>query len=270
MQKKVYIDELRLKRKRRKVRLAFLVVSSLVASVVFLVYSLFFSGLFSVKSVLVAGNEEISEEQVKNLTDNYLNKTYLLGYIKPFSNILFTSPEEIENFLRREFPIIGDVDVDKKLFAKALSIDIEERKIVGIWCKSENGSCFYFDKEGVLFKPAPRVIGDVFLIIEDGRWRDFKLTDGFDDRALLEKINLTKNILDEMSFIAYDNFFLPQGSFEFWVKTKEGWYIYLDKEADIANQLAALKKFLNEKLSPVRRQTLQYLDLRINNRIYYK
>ena len=270
-----YRDILKEKRGRRKIRVAFLVASSLIALVVFMVYSLFFSGWFSVENVLVIGNLEISEEQVKNLADNYLNKTYLLGYIKPFSNILFTSSEKIEHSLRNNFPIIGTVDIDKKLFSKTLSVEIKEREILGIWCGSAgspqvNQDCFYFDKEMVLFKSAPRVSGDVFLVIEDGRDRNFNLADSFDDRELFEKVNLTRNILDEINFIAYDSFFLPQGSFEFWIKSKEGWYIYLDKETDVPNQLVALKKFLEEKLPAARRQSLQYIDLRINNRIYYK
>ena len=121
-----------------------------------------------------------------------------------------------------------------------------------------------------MFKPALRFSGEIFLTIEDGRGRDFNLTDVFDDRKLFEKISLTKGILDELKFIDYSNFFLPQGSFDFWIKTKEGWHIYLDKENDIPTQLVALKKFLEEKLPAARRQTLQYIDLRVNNRIYYK
>jgi hypothetical protein len=44
----------------------------------------------------------------------------------------------------------------------------------------------------------------------------------------------------------------------------------LDKASDIPIQLVALKKFLDEKLPASRRQTIEYVDLKINNRIYYK
>ena len=81
---------------------------------------------------------------------------------------------------------------------------------------------------------------------------------------------MAKNVLDGLKVVDYTNFFLPEGSFEFWLKTKEGWYIYLDKASDIPVQLVALKKFLEEKLPAGRRRTLEYVDLKINNRIYYK
>lgn len=265
-----YRDELRNKRKKRKIRVAFLVISSLSVFIIFVVYALFFSGWFSIKGVRVSGNEAIQEEEIKKITNNYLNKTYLLGYIKPFSNILFSNSQKIENSLKENFPIIGQADVSKNFFNKYLRVRIDERKAVGIWCKSDKDQCFYFDEDGFLFKPAARFSGEVLLAIEDGRRRDFDLAGIFDDKELIEKMNSAKSILDELKFVAYSNFFLAPGSFEFWIKTKDGWYIYLDKESNIQTQLVALKKFLEEKLPADRRRGLQYIDLRVNNRIYYK
>ncbi|MEK7536981.1 MAG: FtsQ-type POTRA domain-containing protein [Patescibacteria group bacterium] len=252
-----YRDELRSKRKKRKIRVAFLVVSSLATFIIFGAYALFFSGWFSVKGIELSGNQEISEEEIKKIT-------------KPFSNILFSSSKKIEDSLKENFPIIGQADVSKNFFNKYLSVRIDERKAAGIWCKSGQDQCFYLDKDGFLFKPAARFSGEALLAIEDGRERDFNLTDSLDDREFLEKINSAKKILDELKIVAYNNFFLAPGSFEFWIKTKEGWYVYLDKESDIPTQLVALKKFLEEKLPADRRQNLQYIDLRVNNRIYYR
>lgn len=265
-----YRDAIKEKRKRRKVRIAFLIVSSLVGLIIFVFYVLFFSEWFLIKEVEISGYEETSESDIRNLVDDYLNKRYLLDYIKPFSNILFASSDNIGHSIKQNFPIIESADVSKHLFGKNLTIEINEREAIGIWCKNESNKCFYFDKEGVMFKPALRFSGEIFLTIEDNRGRDFNLADSFDDKELFEKVNLTRSILDELKFIGYSNFFLPKGSFEFWIKIKEGWHIYLDKESDISIQLVSLKKLLEEKLPESRRQTLEYIDLRVNNRIYYK
>lgn len=265
-----YRDELREKRKRRKIRVAFLVVSSSITLTVFIVYALFFSGWFSIRGIQVSGNQEIKAQEIQNLAESHINRAYFLGYIRPFLNILFASSDDIEYSLNENFPVIKTVDVNKNFFSRRLNIKVNERQAAGIWCRDDSNKCFYFDGDGILFKSSPRFSGEVFLTIEDGRGRDFNLTDSFDDKELLEKINSAKNILDELKVVTYNNFFLPPGSFEFWVKTKEGWNIYLDKENDISTQLVALKKFLDEKLSSSRRQTLEYIDLRVNNRIYYK
>lgn len=258
-QKYVYRDELRQKRKKRKVRTAFLAASSLTAVTVFIVYALFFSGWFLVKDIRVSGNNETSEGEIKKITGR-------------FSNILFANPEKIKRALENEFPIIERVNVSKNFFRKSLTVEVGEREAIGIWCPSTSSgqACFYFDGDGVFFKAAPKFSGEVLINIEDGRIRNFNLTGSFDDKGLLEKLNSAKSILDDLKFIGYRNFFLPEGSFEFWIKTSEGWPVYLDKESDVATQLVALKKFLEEKISPDRRQSLQYVDLRVNNRIYYK
>ena len=267
---RVYVDELREKRKKRKVRTAFLVFVSLAALAVFLVYALFFSGWFLIQGIEVKGNVDLQEEEVKNLVNGYLEKEFLIGYIRPFSNILFIGSKSIERSLEEKFPIIEKVNVNKNFFNRNLSVEVWEREAAGIWCRDSGDKCFYFDKNLILFKPSPRFSGEVFLTLEDGRGRDLNLADRFEDKELFEKINSVRALLDELKFLDYTNFFLPEGSFEYWVKTKEGWYVYLDKESDIATQLVALKKFLEEKLSLNRRQNLQYIDLRVNNRIYYK
>ncbi len=234
-----------------------MVVFSLSVIVIFLVYALFFSGWFLIKGIELSGNQEVDEEEIR--------KT-----VGQFSNILFSSSKEIEDSLKKNFPIIGRADVSKNFFNKRLSVRIDEREAAGIWCRHLEDQCFYFDKDGFLFKPAARFSGEAFLTIEDGRGKVLDLAGILDEKELIEKMNSAKRILDELKFIAYSNFFLAPGSFEFWIKTKEGWYVYLDKESDIPTQLVALKKFLEEKLPVSRRQNLQYIDLRVNNRIYYK
>ena len=46
------------------------------------------------------------------------------------------------------------------------------------------------------------------------------------------------------------------------------WYILFDKSRDLKNQLQALELVLAEKIEE--REHLEYIDLRIENRVYYK
>lgn len=254
---RVYIDELRERKKRRRRQIAFLVIFVILAVAAGSVYVLFFSGWFSIRDIKISGNDELAPEEIKNLAESHI----------AYSNILFAGSEAIEHLLKDRYPLIETANVSKNLFNKHLNIEIKEREGIGVYCKQ---TCFYFDRDKVLFKEAPRFSGQLFLVIEDSRNRDFKLGHSFDDAELLDRIFEAKSIIDELRIVEYQNFFLPENSFDFWIKTKEGWSVYLDKESDIASQLVALKKFLDEKLSPERRQILQYIDLRINNRIYYK
>ena len=272
---RVYIDELRQRKKRRRRQIAFLVIFVVLAVTAGSIYALFFSSWFTIKEIKVSGNNELNHEEIRSLAENHINQNYLFGLIQPYSNILFAGSEVIEHSLKDRYPLIETANVNKNLLNKNLYIELREREGIGVYCKGnpsiDSGqACFYFDRNNVLFKEAPHFSGNLFLVVEDGRNRDFKLGHSFDDAELLDKIFETKRILDELRIVEYQNFLLPENSFDFWIKTKEDWHIYLDKETDIPSQLVALKKFMEEKLSPDRRQTLQYIDLRINNRIYYK
>lgn len=273
---RIYIDELRKRKKRRKRRIAFLVIFVILAVAAGSVYALFFSGWFSIRDIKISGNDELAPEEIKNIAESHISRTYLFGLLKPYLNIFFAGSEVIEHSLKDRYPLIETANVSKNLFNKDLSIEIKEREGIGVYCRKDlsaqagSGVCFYFDRNNVFFKEAPRFSGQLFLVIEDSRNRDFKLGHSFDDAELLDKIFEAKRIIDELRIVEYQNFFLPENSFDFRIKTKEGWSVYLDKESDIASQLVSLKKFLEEKLSTERRKTIQYIDLRINNRIYYK
>lgn len=266
-----YQDELRIKRrKKRRLKLLIFLISFFGLASWF-GYLLFFSNIFLVKQVEVRGNEEISKEEILNKVDGYLNKHYLISRFRPRFNILFANSGELEAALSDGFLLAREFKVKKNLFEKKIKVRVEERDEAGVWCAAGGSDCFYFDEGGILFKESPRFSGPLFLVIEDGRGKVFELGDKFDDRVLLEKIIETKNILDQFQVVRYKNFFLPQGSFgEFWFITDEGWAVYLDKEVDLPTQLVALRKFLEEKLSVDKRATLQYIDLKINNRIYFK
>ena len=56
------------------------------------------------------------------------------------------------------------------------------------------------------------------------------------------------------------------------VATSENWQIYFDlsPDSDITSQLTKLNLLLNGDLSGTARNSLQYIDLRFENRAYYR
>jgi len=53
-------------------------------------------------------------------------------------------------------------------------------------------------------------------------------------------------------------------------ETSEGWQIYFSTRDDLKSQVNSLDVFLSQKISPEKRSQLQYIDVRIPNRAYYK
>jgi hypothetical protein len=227
-----------------------------------IVYILFFSSVFKIKEVVISGNEKVSVEEIQN---NLIYK-----------NIILITSRGVKNQLFQKIPAILDLKIRKNILKRRLEISIQEREDVGIVCgrnptfaKASVGTCFYFDKDGIVFMEAPNSSGSLVTIIQDYSNRNYELGNQISEKNFID-------IILEINEILFSEIGLKILSFnidsypieELKAVTNEGWYILFNLERDTKNQLLILKVGLNEKIK--NRADLQYVDLRIENRIYYK
>jgi len=217
------------------------------------VYILFFSPIFKVKIIVISGNKEISADEIRNSL--------------VCKNIFLTTEKEVENELFKKFPKILSLEIKRNLFERKLEINLKEREEMGIVCRADK--CFYIDQEGVVFEGAPQTSGSLIILIRDYSQRDYKLGDKVFDKTILDNVSTVKEeLLSGFNFrvasFDIDNF-PPE---ELRVMTSEGWYILFSLKRDVKSQLQALGMVLEEKIK--NRIGLQYIDLRIENRVYYK
>jgi len=250
---------LRNKTKRKKIFLIFYVVFLLLL----LAAGLLLSPLFKVKTVEVYGTKEINPDEIKASIE--------------YKNILFITGNGLKNELLKKFPQIAQLDIEKNIPKTTIKITLTERQKAGIICKTEQGengeeivkSCFYVDKLGVIFKNAPQTSGSLILLIKDFSLEDFSLGKKiFSEQIMNSIIELRDNIFSQINVRAmwFANFTSPPEEIK--VMTSEGWYALFDLNRDIKSQLSILKAALAEKIKD--RKKLEYIDLRIENRIYYK
>lgn len=164
--------------------------------------------------------------------------------------------------------------IGQNLFKKKPEI-IDEQEI-GIICKENSAfaeasadTCFYFNKDGIIFKDAPQTSGGLILLIKDYSEKDYRLWDKVLDKSFLDiLLQIKDELFSKMGLMAasFDIELFPIEILR--VVTNESWYILFSLKGDIKNQLLALKVALDEKIE--NRMSLQYIDLRIENRIYYK
>jgi len=226
-------------------------------------YFFLISGSFEIKEVNVSGFEEVSEEQILGAVNNILGekKFGIFGA----DNYFLLSEEKLQSSILVSLLKVRAVDI-KKIDKNVLEIYVEERKIVGVWC-GDNG-CFYFDKEGVIFDQAPRSFGSLMVSVTDER--DIEPNLG---SVVLEEAQV--NLAQEAHRLVGNNFpfgirgiiITPDAEFE--ILTSENWRILLNKNEDIEYQLSNLKYVLDEEIG-TRSGELEYVDLRLGNRVYYK
>jgi cell division septal protein FtsQ len=267
MVRRVYQDQLRKKRRRK-----FLLKLLAVTGVVFLflggiIYLSFFAGLFDVRTIDINGAEVISSADLRAVAESWL-KGGFLGLARN-RNLLFFSANDLAGELTAKFPRIDSIEV-KKEFPHRLKIAITERQSAGIWCFVADNRCFYFDKSGVAYAEAARSSGFLILNVADYRGQAVALGSRVGSQEWIKNIITAREVLMKVGISAAE-FSIPPDSFdEFDAKTAEGWKIFFSNSADVTQQISSLAILLRDKLPAEKRKSLEYFDLRIQDRIYYR
>jgi hypothetical protein len=239
------------KSKTRKRIIVFLVIFLFVL----LIIGLFLSPIFKLKKILIYGNKKLSSKEIESSINS--------------ANVLLLTTAGIENNLLEKFPQIAQVKIEKSIFKRTIVVNIIERESLGIICKEDTANCFYVDKEGVIFESAPKTSGSLVLLIKDFSSEEFIIGKKVFAEQIISSIIEIRESLGSSTNIKinwFENRINPPKELK--VVTSKGWYILFDTDRDIKKQLSILKTALSEKIKTT--DNLEYVDLRIENRIYYK
>ncbi len=262
-----YKDELRIKKRKKVVLKALVALFIIIAAGVGLGYLLFFANLLDVWAIDVSGAEVIPSADLKTAVDDWLGKGFL--GIEKRRNLLFVSARDLGRELTDKFPRIDTLEI-KKEFPHGLKIIVTERKAAGIWCFVASATCFYFDKNGVAYADAAPSSGFLILNVADERGQAAALGSAVASEEWFKNIILAGELLPKIG-VSVAEFTIPSGSFDgFNAKTAQGWKIMFSNSTDIAKQIASLGILFRDKLPAASRTGLQYIDLRIQDRIYYR
>lgn len=224
------------------------------------IYFLFFTENLKIKNITVNGLETLEQDVVlAEINKQFDEKSF--SYLETKKNIIFFDAEMLEADLLSTSPVLKKVQVEKR-FPHELFINVVERKAHGIWCSADE--CRYFDDEKQTWGSAGRSSGFLFLTIEDKRKKDnFNIDGDFFEAINQVALNLSKLTIKSVE--------IPEDSFdEFKVYTDKSFYLVFSLESDIKEQLKILEIFLEERFLKDPNFSPQYLDLRIDGRIYLK
>lgn len=278
---KGFLQELKLKKERKRRIKTFSVFFAPSAFISLLIYAFLFSGAFKIENMVISINPD-NRDDIKNISSGMINnylESRILSIIERKNNIFFFNKDKLSAELLNNIYPVSEVNILKNIFKNSsLNIDISLREEIGIWCvpphsyeSSGNGkgfACFKFDENGFLFEEDN--LKDDFLV-RDLRRINISKGDYAVEKDFIDSIIESKKIIDFLNPFQIEEFLIPEYSAgEFWIETKEGWLVYLDKSVDIKTQIVALKKLLEEKIGIEKRDALEYIDLRIDDRMYYR
>jgi len=250
----------------------------------------------SEKEPVYYNNNEIIEIAEENIAEKIFN-------IIPQNTIILAPINEIKNTILDKFPEIRQVNIYRNLSDMGLTIEIEERESIGIWCKFEEierilepiststeeteeieevvekikekriGDCFQIDKEGVIYRKSLLVKSSSVLNIYSSRNQLAVIKDTVVPLKIINFIsevkekaskiktdNISSVLMSEFNFISIEDL---RGT-TFW-----GWQVYFNPAYSVDSQIKALEVVLDEQIKE-NYTSLEYIDLRIEGRVYYK
>lgn len=234
-------------------------------------YVFVFSSFLEVDEISIHNNNSISSDKMINYLSLELEGRYWGVFSK--RNYLFLNSGDLEKKIKHNFKKVKKVSA-KKIFPNKISIHIEERNLILSLCS--RGDCYFIDENGYAYEKADFNLSDVRenrtakLIDESGKeiregeyvlmpkYVDFiiRIEDAIKSGTSLEILNeyRTESRISE----------------EVIVQTKKGWDIYLNSKFPIDKSIYTLKALLNRQIMLRDLNDLEYIDLRSENKVFYR
>ena len=279
------------------------------ASFFWFIYFFFFSNNFAIKTITISGNENIPEQELKNIIKNHLNGRNIFLFDKEKAIQDIQDKFIVDNIkITRNFPFTLEVELEEKLARvvlraktpiyitktedEALELLPEQGMVAGedVSHNIENGGeknqetaeepdykeeYYYLDVNGIVVSSSKSKPddGQGFPVIEIEISQDQKIKTG-DTMLDREKIEFIFNAYEaiessaaniKISYVIYNE----KKSNELVFATTEDWQGFLSTDVSLETQIKKLELAMDEKIKD-QRAYLQYVDLRIKDRVYFK
>ncbi|MDO8664846.1 MAG: hypothetical protein Q7K44_04885 [Candidatus Liptonbacteria bacterium] len=262
-------------------------------------WTVIYSPLVKIKSIEITGNNSVSSDDIITLATAEIPRGSFWKRVLGTENIL-TWPDGFSGDKLKFLPELKSFSVQKSYGQRKIKIVIEEKNPFGVWClhnaqinadetqitadtnnntvnQSEAVSnCFWFDSRGVIFKKTIGVEGNLIASLSDYSQKNIGLNSKIlpDEfvanifsifRAVsasslsVKEMWLNNLALQEIEVDTYDNL-----STEVFARAGPKIYFSLRFPAD---NVPGVIKSLKEKTVF---GNLQYVDFRVENRVYYK
>lgn len=267
-------EQLRQKKRKKKGRKILLLCFALIICFSGMVYGLFFSPYFDIQTITVNGTDIVSSDKVKETINTLADeKTWGVFHNR---NIFFFPVSYLQTNLFDTFPPIANVTISKKPHIirlgswnqkSELVIHISERPHTALSCDSEK--CFIVDNNGVLFSSVPIESNTSSLrILESSISSDITLPQSLYSSDFIEFIKKIKKLSADEGVI-FDSFSQVNDFGDIQARTANNYSVFFTMSQDAKKQVQILKELLSKMIQGDITK-LDYINLRVENRAYYK
>jgi cell division septal protein FtsQ len=233
-------------------------------------YLLLFSPFLTVSRVEIAGLSKLGDQEVRRMITDELSGKYL--GIWPKDNFFAVRSAKLSEQLASRYPLFRSVSVTRR-FPDTLLVETKERERIVLW-RGAGGQDLMLGEDGRLFR------NDQALSEENAQYvvsiTDLSSQPAAEGQLVADErlVPFVSAIGDEISrrlglSIGSEYSVTSRFAGELRMMTGEGWELYASTEMPMASTIDALALLFEKELPAEKRAGLKYIDMRIENRVYY-
>lgn len=229
------------------------------------IWLFFFTDVFIVQAITVVDARDETAAAAKEIIEEHVNK---LPWGK---NIFFVQAQALEAEILNRLPQTRTVHVTRKLPGTIKTI-IQEKEPAFLLLSS--GNYYYVDATGVVYEEArlETLPGTVLPTVKNDDTSS-GVTIGVEavEETFVDFVLDLHDLVPEYLNVQVGEIHIPSlAAREVHVILDTNWKILFDATRSVQNQMTILQTILRDTVSPEEREALEYVDLRVPNRVYYR
>lgn len=226
-----------------------------------------YSPILNVLDIQVKVEDEALRSEINTKTKDIVIENKSWWYNN--ENILLLRSNKLIIGLLQEFSQIKNIEIKRNLFNMSIELSVDLRTPIFYGCR--DGVCYNIGEDGVNMGVIYST--DANLVEIKGLQLDKEGQTLLSEREIIWLNNIIKeyNNIDNIKITTIDiNQKSGNDIVSILVYTEKGYYIMLDLDTDIIYQAQVLKQVFISQLPVEKHTSLEYIDLRIKDRAYYK
>jgi len=226
---------------------------------------LFILILLGIAAWVVQVNHLLEIKQVSVRGDNELRSKAMSDFLSRNVHFLLNPPAQIVLLVSEHYPDVEKISSSIDIFSRTLHVSYASRVGHFLWCKQQ-GQCFIVDANGIVFATSPISQASFLTKIQDTYFGTISVGNKIPDTALKPLLAIEAAFKEKklsITYIALEYIFsvklIQPGAPE----------VRFTLSSPIAGQLNSFNT-LRDSLSADEFRKLQYVDVRIKDKIYYK
>ena len=231
-------------------------------------YVLFFSPLLILGKIEVEETNFLNSEELEKKLNQEFQGEYLNFISK--KNFFLLNESLIEEKLKNDYKIIREVKLEKKV-PKEAKVFVTEKTPSLVVCAD---TCWIIDELGVVFSHQEGVKFEtgklpIFFGLQDSMIRENEEILKPDYLQFI--LNFRKEVQEKIGLELKKEISTPNiYSGDLRMNTQEGWAILVNENIGVEKETAMLDLVLEKEEALKDRNELEYIDLRTENRVYYR